>query len=641
MTSQFAVRIAIISGMALVAFAVIFFRLWYLEVLSSEEYLAQAEGNRTRAISIQAPRGKILDRDGKVLVKNRTALSLQVRPDQLPEKTRARNQVLRDLSRVSGLKPDKIRREINRQTTELPANPVTLARDVDFELVAHLREREEDFPGISAEEISVRQYPLDSLGAHLWGFVSEVNADQLDTPQYENLNPGDRVGAAGLEAQYDSALRGRNGAIQVAVDANGDPVGRRTSEVRPKTGNNLVTTIDRDLQEVGEQTLADIGKPGAFVVMNVNDGAVVAMGSYPTFDPKIYTPPASFNTIEALNQDETGPLFNKATQSGYPTGSTFKAITGTAGLEEGLNTPSTLEADSGTFDFGGREWTNAGGAAYGSVDMGRALEVSSDIYFYKLGIKAENSGQEPFQKWAERLGFGGLTGIDLPGEQPGLVPSPKWRNDLYEAAIKPDSECGKAVVFDPARDCYETADRRWSVGDNMNFAVGQGDFLATPLQLAVGYAAIANGGSVVRPHVAQRVENPLGQTEEEFTPAPRRELDISDATLVTIRDGLRRAANGPEGTSTGVFGSFPIEIAGKTGTAETPKGDQSWYASFAPFDDPEIVAVATFEGGGFGSETAAPAVKQILSQYFSGRISKKDLEKAASAEPATTGTPVE
>jgi penicillin-binding protein 2 len=625
MTSQFAVRIAILSGLALIAFAAIFFRLWYLEILSGDEYLVQAQNNRVREITVQAPRGEILDRDGRVLVENRTALSLQVRPEQLPRRTSARNEVLRDLADVAGMPLTKIKRAIRKQTKELPANPVTLARDVPRKLVYYLREYSDRFPGVTAEEVSVREYPKGTLAAHVFGYVSEVNAEQLEQPRYEGLDPGDRIGATGVEAQYDSALRGRNGAIEVPVDALGRPRGRQISETPPETGDNLVLTLDAKLQAAGEAAISQFGKPASFVVMNVRNGAILGIGSYPSFDPGIYTPPVSFSKIEALQQAEGDPLFNKAIQSGYPTGSTFKLVTGTAGLEEGLISPTETISDSGVIDYGGREWTNAGKAAYGTLNMVDALRVSSDIFFYLLGIDAENDGGEAIQKWAKLFGFGGLTGIDLPGEGKGFVPTPEWRNKLYEQAADPDSCSGRTRDY---LGCGET-DRPWSPGDMMNLAVGQGDLKATPLQLAVAYAAIANGGEVVRPHVAERVENPLGQTEEEFTPAPRRELDVSQETLATIREGLREAANDPGGTSADLFGDYPVQIAGKTGTAETPQGDQSWYAAFAPFDKPQIVAVATIERGGFGAETAAPTVKEILNTALG--LSRKQLQQAGDA----------
>jgi penicillin-binding protein 2 len=599
MTSQFAMRVAVLGGMALIAFAVIFFRLWYLEVLSAEEYREQANNNRIREITIQAPRGQIEDRRGRVLVTNRTALALQVRPDRLPRRKAERDRVIRRLSEASGMPVKRINREIRRQSEELPASPVTLKRDADRSLVFFLRERQDQFPGVTVEEIYVREYPNGPLGAHLFGYVSEIGPDQLGEAQYEGLQMGDRIGATGIEAQYDSALRGRNGAFRVQVDAFGQPRGRRLSERLPERGNSVVLTLDKKLQKAGEEAISQFGLPGAFVAMDPRDGAVLAMGSTPSFDPSIYTPPVSLREIDRLQAAEDDPLFNKAMQSAYPTGSTFKAITATAALEEGLISPSTTISDGGSIEYGGIEWSNAGGHANGSVDMTRALQVSSNVYFFLLGLDADRAGGDVIQEWASQLGFGSATGIDLPGEGPGLLPSPEWRNELFEDGA---------------------TDRPWSPGDSMNLAVGQGDLGATPLQLAVAYATIANGGNVPRPHLGDRVENPLGQTVHEFDPAPRRQTDISPEARSVITEGLRRAAMESGGTSAGIFGGFPVDVAGKTGTGETPaSSDQSWYAAWMPADNPKIVVTATVERGGYGAEAAAPAVRDILEAYLVSR----------------------
>jgi penicillin-binding protein 2 len=634
MTSQFAVRVAILGGIAVVAFAIIFFRLWYLEVLSGEEYRAAADSNRVREIRVQAGRGEILDRKGRTLVRNRTALSLQVRPDQLPRRTRARNEVIRDLSKVAEKPVQRIKREIREQSKLMPASPVTLERDVDRELVYFLRERQDQFPGISVEEVYVRDYPHGGLGAHLFGYVSEINEDQLSEPQYEGLEMGDRIGATGLESQYDQALRGRNGAIRVQVDAFGRPRGRQLSEIRPKVGNNLVLTLDAKIQQAGEAAISQFGKPAAFVVMNVNDGSVLGMGSYPSFDPGIYTPPVSAKKIGTLTEADMDPLVNKATQSAYPTGSTFKLVTSAAAVEAGLITPSETISDGGVLNYGGRDWINAGRQANGTVDLVASLRVSSDIYYYLLGIEAnkvyDDSGDLVLQDWATDLGFGGVTGIDLPGEGAGFVPTPEWRNELFEQALEPDSPGGREAIYP------EETDRPWSVGDMMNLTVGQGDLQATPLQLALAYATMANGGNVVRPHLAQEVESPAGTALQEITPAPRRELDISRETRTSIMEGLRQAAMAPGGTSYGIFGNWPVEIAGKTGTAETTSGeDQSWYAAVAPFDNPKYVVVATVEGGGFGAEAAAPAAAEILQTLFP-EVTDEELAGAEeSADPET------
>ncbi len=637
--AQFAVRVAVLGGIALVAFAAIFFRLWFLEILSGEAYLKQANANRVREIKIQAPRGQILDRKGRVLVDNKTVLSLQVQPSELPQQTEPRNRELRKVAEVAGMSYDKVKREMVNQmaaamgmepseykgeiragTIEPPAIPVTLKQDVDKDVVYYLRERQDEFPGVTASQVYVRDYPSGTLGAHLFGFVSEIGPDQLKEPAYDGLEAGDRIGATGLESQYDYLLRGRNGAVRVPVDATGEPRGRELSRVEPEAGANLKLTLDKKIQAAGESAISQFGLPAAFVVMKIDDGSILGMGSYPTFDPSVYTPPVSTATAEALTNDESKPLLDRAIQSGYPTGSTFKMITGTAALEEGLITPSHTFNDQGSFEYAEQKWINAGEQPNGVVDMVSALRVSSDVFFYDLGIRAERvieetgGEKEPIQDWASQFGFGSLTGIDLPGEGAGLVPTPEWRDKLYEDATDPDSCGGKAALFEDG--CFET-DRPWSVGDNMNLSVGQGDLSATPLQLATAYATLGNGGEVVRPHLGMEGVDATGAQTTTFEPAARRQVEISESTRDTMLEGLRQAAMEPGGTSEPVFGGFPIEIAGKTGTAEkTDQEDQAWYAALAPADDPKFVVVATVEQGGFGATTAAPAACQILSQIF-------------------------
>jgi penicillin-binding protein 2 len=619
--AQFTMRVAVIGGIAVVAIAAIFFRLWYLEVLSGEAYLKEANANRVREIKIQAPRGEILDRAGRVLVDNKTVLSLQVRADELPSDTQARNRELKKLADVAGMPYDEVKREIRRQTKELPATPATLKQDVDKDLVYFLRERQDEFPGVTASQVYVRDYPKGTLGAHLFGYVSEIGPEQLEEPAYDGLEPGDRIGATGLELQYDPILRGRNGAVRVQVDAEGQPRGQELSRVEPEPGDNLKLTLDAKVQSAGESALAERGLPGAFVAMDVNDGSVLGMGSAPTFDPSAFTPPVETDAVKALTNAEEDPLLDRAIQSAYPTGSTFKAVTGSAALQAGLVTPEHTFSDTGSFEWAGREWINAGEAANGVVNMVSALRVSSDVFFYDIGIMAndvyEESGQEVLQDWSEQLGFGSPTGIDVPAEGAGLVPTPEWRDKLYEDAADPDSCGGKARLFEPG--CFET-DRPWSVGDMMNLSVGQGDLQATPLQLATAYAAIGNGGEVVRPHLGMEAEDAAGAQTQAFEPAPRRQVELDETNRATIMEGLRQAAMEPGGTSYPTFGGYPIEIAGKTGTAEkTDQEDQSWYAALAPADDPQYVVAVTFERGGWGASTAAPAACEILNAVFEVR----------------------
>ena len=636
--AQFAMRVTILGVIAIVAFGAVFFRLWFLQVLSGEAYLKEANANRVREIKIQAPRGEILDRAGRVLVDNKTVLSLQVQPSELPQQNEPRNDELRRVAEVAGmsygkvkdemtaqmaaamgLKPHDYKQELRAGEIEEPPVPVTLKQDVDKDVVYALRERQDEFPGVSASQMYVRNYPNGTLGAHLFGYVSEIGPDQLKEPAYEGLEQGDRIGATGLESQYDQILRGRNGAIRVQVEASGEPRGRELSRIEPEAGDNLKLTLDKKIQAAGESALAATGLPGAFVVMKIDDGSILGMGSSPTFDPSVFTPPVSTKVVKALSQNEEDPLLDRAIQSGYPTGSTFKAISGSAALESGLITPEHTFADAGSFMRYDRKWINAGEAVNGVVNMVSALKVSSDVFFYDIGDLAnqryDEDGTEIIQDWAKQLSFGSLTGVDLPGEGAGLVPTPEWRDKLFEDASDPDSCGGKEILYG-VDGCFET-DRPWSAGDNMNLAVGQGDLQATPLQLAIAYATIGNGGEVVRPHFGMEAEDATGAQTQAFEPAPRREVDLSEDTRSTIMEGLRQAASEPAGTSYPTFGSYPIEIAGKTGTAEkTDQEDQSWYAALAPADDPKYVVVVTVERGGFGATTAAPAACQIFNAVF-------------------------
>jgi penicillin-binding protein 2 len=617
MPAQFSLRVAVLGGIALVMFAIVFLRLWYLEVLSGDRYLAEAQNNQVREFTVQAPRGEITDREGEVLVDNRTALELQVKTTELPLTKERRTLLFKRLGEAVGMSPEQIRKQIRVQTKELPSSPVTLKRDVTYELVYFLRENQARFPGVSVERVYVRDYPQGTLGAHLLGYVREVSPEELKDPRYESLDPADQVGKQGVEYTYDSLLRGVNGATRVQVDASGRPTGGQLSLREPRTGNNLALTIDSDVQTAGEQALSSIGHPGGFVAMNVNDGEVLAMGSNPSYDPSIFAKPVVPQSVyEQLTSDATSaPITNRAMQGLYPTGSTFKPITAVAALSTGEFTPETVINDPGEFEIGGITFKNAGGAAHGAISLRQALQFSSDVFFYNLGagLNEEDPDGGPLQSWARQLGLGTATGIDLLGEAAGLLPTPGWRNENYERNTDPDSPGGEDVVIEEG----ELTDRPWAVGDNVNLSVGQGDLQADPLQMAVAYAAIGNGGSVVRPHVGLRVEDPAGRAIQEIDPAPRRQLQIEPAWRQAIMEGLHGAAMSPGGTSYPVFGGFPVEIAGKTGTAERPPhGDQSWYVALAPYPDPQYVVAVTIEEGGFGVDTAAPVTSQILTELL-------------------------
>src|SRR5258705_1085347 len=486
-TTPLALRISILTGLAIAIFSVLFLRLWYVQVLSGDKFRSQANDNRIREIRIQAPRGDILDRNGKVLVANRTELAVQVSPEDLPAPGPQRSRELHQLSTVTGMSMKEIRKTLQGGSRAAPGGPVILKKGLGVDKVYYLRENQSSFPGVTVERVFTREYRQGTLAAHLFGNVGEVTAEQLKQARYAGLHPGDQVGQSGIEYEYDRYLRGRPGTDRVQVDA----LGRPTEQLRSKpaeAGDDVRLTIDSGLQSYAEGALQSFGLPGAFVAMNAQNGEILAMGSAPTFDPSIFTHPITQNEYRALTSGRTdAPLADRAIQGLYPTGSTFKPITATAALQDHLISPNTIFNDTGSLRLDANlTLHNAGKAVYGPINMSDALKVSSDIYFYNLGLKAKASkGRGQIQDWARQYGLGEKTGIDLPAEVDGLIPDPAWRNRLYRDHL---------------------TDRPWSVGDNINLAVGHGDLEADPLQMAVAYAALGNGGTVLRPHLGDAVE---------------------------------------------------------------------------------------------------------------------------------------
>jgi len=591
--------VAIIGGVALALFAIVFFRLWYLQVLSGDEYLATANENRVREIKIDAPRGEIVDRNGKTLVENRVGLAVQIAPDKLPAEGVPRQTLYKNLGRALDVKADKVAERVEDQFEVLPFSAATVKQDVDLPAVQYVLENAEDLPGVTIERVFLRSYPYETIGAHLFGTVGEVNQEELEAGANDDVTLGDRVGKSGVEREYDRYLRGRNGASRVQVDAGGAFRGAGGVQ-EPVQGRQLRLAVDLETQKVGQQALSAFAPTakGGFVAMDVNDGEVLALGSAPSFDPNQFARIVEPKVYKELTDDENGsPLTNRATSGLYPAGSTFKLITATAALESDLIEPSETIFDPGKIEIGDQVFTNAGSEPNGTVDLRQALQVSSDVYFYTLGARMNDATEDSaLQQWSARLGIGRPTGIDLPPEQTGLVPSPAWRNELFENG---------------------DTDRPWSIGDSVQLSVGQGDLQTNPLQMAVAYAAIANGGRVVTPHLGMQVEGTDGRVIQEFDIPDQRELPISPETQATILGGLSDAATKPGGTSYDVFKDFEVPIAGKTGTAErAPNADQSWYIALAPYPDPQYVVAVTIEEGGFGAEAAAPAARQILAALF-------------------------
>jgi penicillin-binding protein 2 len=604
--SRLSLRIAVLGGVAVALFGILFFRLWNLQVLSGGKYLADAKNNRTRSFKVIAPRGDILGREGKVLVDNRSALALQVNTSKLPEDPGEERAELARIGALVHLSLRQVRRKISEEEEVAAGAPVTLRQDVGFDLVAYVEENQLKFPGVAVQRVFVRHYPHGTLAAHVLGSVGEVSEEEIE--ENKNLEPGEMVGKGGVETTYDHYLRGQPGLTRIQVNALGEPTpGGQLVEVPPTPGENLKLSIDPAVQEAGESALASRGLPGAFITMDVHNGQILGVGSSPTFEPSALTPPMTQAQVNELIRNETtAPLLDRATEGEYPTGSTFKIITALAALENGVITPSTVINDPGQLVVGGEPFKNAEGAAYGPLTLVPALEVSDDVFFYTLGLDMWKTGE--LQQWAHQLGIGRPTGIDIPVNTDGLLPTRHWRDQLFKEG--------------------ET-ERPWSSGDNIQLATGQGDLQTNPLQMAVAYSALGNGGTIVTPHVGMEIEDAAGRVQKEFDPGPRRHLKIDPGTRSVILEGLHDAAQGPSGTSHVVFDSFPIPVAGKTGTAERGLGhaDQSWYAVLAPYPNPRIVTVVTIEEGGFGAESAAPAAKQILEAVF-----RHKLEAAAESE---------
>jgi len=656
LTPQLALRVAVVGSFALAMFAIIFFRLWFLQVLSGEQYVKAATVNRVRDIAIAPPRGELLDRNGNVLVDNKQAPAVQISPPDLPKSPAAQRALYRRLAGVLRIstKPGRcavpvvrqqgakslpgveIRRlapipcDVAKQLALLPYAAVTIRTDVSPYVQYYLAERANQFPGVSVAKIYLARYPFHQIAAQLLGTVGPITGTEVGGPAYRGVSQNAIIGQSGLEGYYDRYLRGAYGRERVQVDAFNRPTGDLSSQNQsPIPGHNLALSLDLRLQRVGQQALATSiasnpgANGGAFVALNPTNGEVYAMGSWPSFDPTVFTKRLSDATYKQLISTASGaPLLNRAIASAGPTGSTFKPITATAALQSGVWSTTDTYDDTGQFCFPNSALClhNAGHASYGPLDLRNAIRVSSDTFFYNLGFRtnadpATHPNGGSLDTWARAYGIGQPTGIDLPGELSGTLPSPRWR------ASRNQLELGHERRHHVK--CCTYADKRpWSVGDNVNLAVGQGDVQVTPLQLAVAYSTLANGGTVVRPHLGLDVQNADGTVLQKLSPPPARRITVNPLYLDTVRQGLRDAASQPGGTSYDVFNSFPEQVYGKTGTAQyTGQPDYSWYACFVPAGatTKPITVVVRIERGGFGAVAAAPVARQILSQWFFGK----------------------
>ena len=691
LTPQLALRVAIVGSFALGLFAIIFFRLWFLQVLSGDQYVKAATVNRVRKVNIAAPRGEVLDASGTALVDSVKTLAVQISPEDLPSPVtldkletlehppKADAIVYNRLAHVLGLstkrsrctlhmaKPNVFRLSpiacaVGKQVTLQAYADVTVRSGsvVTRIMQFYLAENQRLFPGVQVQKVYVTHYPYTTLAAQVLGTVGPITAGEIKAKSYPGAAKTDIVGQAGLEAEYDSFLRGKDGYQQVQVNALNQPTGDLRTYA-PVRGHNLKISLNSQLQRVGQQALAqsmslNASPGGSFVAMNPDTGAVYAMGSLPSFDPSVFTGNLSQAKYDQLTNPNSGDaLLNRATQSAGPTGSTFKPITSVAALSSGEWTTGSIFDDTGTFCVGTGAATqcrhNAGHAVDGSLDLVNALRVSSDDFFYNLGArlnvdpsKAPTGG--PLDQTAKQFGIGRSTDVDLPAEATGTLPSPTWRASRNRLEAECDNATGPFKWTAP--DGKQTSshhhagwvrskkhapggcgiadgtNRPWSIGDNESLAVGQGDVQVTPLQLAVAYSALANGGTIVRPHFGADVQDQDGTVLQTINPPNSRHIPINPFYRSTILQGLNEAAQSTGGTSDDVMGNFPMKVYGKTGTAQyTNQPDYAWYACFVVDNtNKPIVVVVHVEKGGFGDVAAAPVARQILSQWFFGKAGK-------------------
>ena len=618
-TPQGAIRIAILGIFAVTIFCILFFRLWALQVISGERYLEVAKNNQVRTFRAAAPRGSILDRNGTVLVSNIPGTAVQLWPAAFDEATPEKQQfVLHRLSTLLHVPYKEIRRDlIARQGDVL--TPITIKENVNEDKIAFLLEHQNDFPGVQINQTYQRHYDQGGIAAQTLGYVSEISKQELQADAGKGYAAGDRIGQAGVEAAYDTYLRGLPGIGRVFVDALGRVTSARQFQQLPEAGDTVRLTIDAGLQKTAEDALNygirlahDDGKwaadGGALVAMDPSNGEILALASNPTYNPGVYTGRVDPKALKRLSDPAANhPMIDRAVAGLYPPGSTFKPVTALAALETGLLSPDELIQCTPKEVVDGQTFTNWDPYANEPMTLTTALAASCDTYFYQVALRFYNRTDSPLQRWAQRMGFGQKTGVDIGPEERGLIPTPAWRRRYFKTEI----------------------DKIWTSGDSVQLGIGQGDVLVTPLQMTRFYALLANGGKLVQPHVVKSVEEPATEGQppvvlREPAPKPAVDVGLNPNNIRVVQEGLYDATHANYGTSASIFGSFPIQIAGKTGTAEkyvtlpNYQGlqDQAWWCGYGPYVKPKLVVCAMIENGGHGGVVAAPAALQVFQKFF-------------------------
>lgn len=601
-------RLDVLALAVVLVFTLLIGRLVYLQVAQGAYYGRLADGNRIRLVPIMAPRGILYDRNGVQMVSNRPGFTVSILPITGP----VDETVISKLAVILGISTNEIKTKLSQQHGSF--EPVRIKSDIGPDIVTKIEERRGELPGVVIEIQPIRNYINNEFGAHMFGYVSEINDTELEKLKSQGYKAGDIIGKFGLEKVYDRELRGSDGGGQVEVDVTGRPV-QVLGKKEPIPGSNLTLTIDYRIQKAAEtaideqlkylQTKTEFvnAKAVAAVAMNPKTGEILAMVSRPAFNPNLFAKGISTKDWNALNNNPFHPMDNKVISGEYPPGSTFKIVTGAAALELGKVTPEEKILDTG------RHWLidkgNAMGEALGWLNFREALSKSDNVYFYEMGNRL---GIDNLENYARAFGLGAVTGINLPGETDGLVANRRYKLKVYE--------------------------EEWYLSETFDAAIGQGFQLASPLQVAALMSQVANGGHRYRPYLVSKISKPNGETIKMFEPEEVGRINLSDSTLRLIRDALREVAQ-EGGTAGEVFRDFPIAIAGKTGTAENPHGqDHGWFVAYGPFEDPRIAVAVIVEQGGYGASSAAPIAKKILEAAFNLNQPAQDVPKTYKANSA-------
>ncbi|MEN8263232.1 MAG: penicillin-binding protein 2 [Nitrospirota bacterium] len=573
-------RINIAVYIIIFAFGIFLFRLWDLQIIKGNEYKKIDEKNRLRVIDIPAPRGIIHDRNGKVLVKNVPSFDISVFKEDIPRDP----ETLKALGRLLGITHDDIRNRLEKSSVKR-FKPVKLKQNVSFKQVAKVEARKVDFPGLHVEVVGGREYIYGHSASHVIGYLGRLSLAQLSDPKYSDVPPESFIGQFGAEKVFDPSLRGAGGKKILEVDALGSII-KVVRIQRPVKGEDADLTIDIDLQVEAEKSLK--GKAGAIVALKPDTGEVLALASAPSFDPNLFVRGIKYKDWKKLVKDPSKPLLNRAIQSQYPPGSTFKIISAIAALEEGTVTDDTTFECKGSIYFGRvfRCWKAAG---HGSVNLHKAIRESCDVYFYEVAKKLH---VDMLAQYAFGFGLGRATGIELEGEVRGLVPTSGWKLDRKN--------------------------ERWYTGETLNTIIGQGYLSATPIQMARLMAAVVNGGMLYKPYLLK--DGDVNREAEGI-------VEIRPETTEIIRKALIAVVEEKDGTGK-LAKTDMVRVGGKTGTTQVIGGvvkgdkipdkykDHAWFVAFAPEKAPQIAVAVFVEHGGHGSSSAAPIAKRIIEAYY-------------------------